>query len=184
MAELSFVYRLPRQIESEFPGNTIISVLQARTRKLWDAGTLDVPVLGLSAPLKNALIAARRCGRIVRGLEEATATLDKEGRGIDLLKQHAAQGKRVSRLMLLADDGSNHFYRNAERLLEKHAPRVLGCVVEADSFSLGSLLFGPETAAKLVLVCHKDDVVRLLLALMAGGDEQQAVQHEKNGCTF
>ena len=171
------MYKLPREIELQQPGNNLLAVLQSRTRKLWDGGTLHVPVLDFSAPLKNALIAARRCGRIVRGLEEATATLDREGHGIDLLKQHAAQGKRISRLMLMADDGSNHFYRNAERLLEKHAPRVLGCVVEADSFSLGSLLFGQETVAKLVLVCHKDDVARLLLALMAGGGTHEAVQH-------
>ncbi len=67
-----------------------------------------------------------------------------EGHGIDLLNQHTAQGQRISRVVLLSDDGSTNFYRTVDRLLEKHAPRVLGCVVEADSFHLGSLLFGPE----------------------------------------
>ncbi len=166
MAEHSCFFKLPRQIEANLPGNTILAVLQSRTRKLWNGGTLDVPVLEFFPPLKNALLAARRSGRIIRGLEAAAATLDLEGHGIDLLKQHTAQGRRISRLVLMADDGSTHFYRTVERLLEKHAPRVLGCVVEADSFHLGSLLFGPETAAKLVLVSHKDDVSRLLLALM------------------
>ncbi len=172
MAEHFFVYKLPRQIESEHPDNNLLAVLQSRTRKLWEGGALDAPVLDFTAPLKNALIAAHRRGRIVRGLEAAAATLDQEGRGLDMLKLHAAQGQRVSRLALLADDGSNNFYRNVDQLLEKHAPRVLGCVVEADSFSLGRLLFGPETAAKLVLVSHKDDVARLLLALMTSADAQ------------
>ena len=170
MPDHLFVYKLPRQIELEYPGNNLLAVLQSHTRKLWDCGKLDVPVLGFSAPLKNALIAARHSGRILRGLEAATATLDQEGRGIDMLSQHAPQGQRVSRLMLLADDGSSNFYRNVDRLLVKHAPRVLGCMVEADSFSLGSLLFGPEKVAKLVLVSHKDDVSRLLLALMTSAD--------------
>jgi hypothetical protein len=170
MPDHFFVYKLPRQIESEYPGNNLLAVLQSRTRKLWDCGKLDVPVLDFSAPLKNALIAARHSGRILRGLEAATATLDQEGRGIDMLNQLAPQGQRVSRLVLLAGDGSNNFYRTVDRLLEKHAPRVLGCVVEADSFSLGSLLFGPEKIAKLVLVSHKDDVSRLLRALMPSAD--------------
>jgi hypothetical protein len=166
MAENFCRYKLPRRIEAERPGNTLLAELQSRTRKLWDGGALDVPVLNFSASLQHALLAARRSGRIVRSLESATATLDLEGHGIDLLRQHAEQGRRISRLVLLASDGSNLFYRTVDRLLVKHAPRVLGCLVEADSFQIGSLLFGPETAAKLVLVSHKDDVSRLLLALM------------------
>jgi hypothetical protein len=39
-------------------------------------------------------------------------------------------------------------------------------MLDADSFTLGSLLFGRAAAARLVLVSHKDDVSRLLLALM------------------
>ncbi len=79
MAEHSCMYKLPRQIEAQHPGTTILSVLQSRTRKLREGGTLDVPVLDFSAPLKNALLAARRSGRIVRGLETAAAILDHGG---------------------------------------------------------------------------------------------------------
>lgn len=166
MEEHSCGYMLPRQIAGHHPDTMLLNELHSHTRKLWNGGSIGVPILDFSLSLKNALIAARRSGRIVRGLETAAATLDNEGHGIDLLRQHAAQGRRISRIMLLSDDGSTNFYRTVDRLLEKHAPRVLGCLIEADSFHLGSLLFGPDTAAKLVLVSHKDDVSRLLLALM------------------
>ena len=166
MAKLSSIYKLPRQIEAQYPDNTVLDYLHSRTKKLRDGGTFVLPVLNFSEPLKSALLAARRSGRIVRGLETAAATLNNEGYGIDLLRQDAAQGRRISRVLLLSDDGSGNFYRTVERLLEKHAPRVLGCLLDADSFHLGSLLFGRAAAARLVLVSHKDDVSRLLLALM------------------
>jgi hypothetical protein len=166
MAELSSLYKLPRQIEAHYPDNTLLDELHSRTKKLWEGGTLVLPVLMFSEPLKSALLAARRSGRIVRGLETAAAILNNEGYGIDLLRRDAVQGSRISRVVLLSDDGSGNFYRTVERLLEKHAPRVLGCMLDADSFTLGSLLFGRAAAARLVLVSHKDDVSRLLLALM------------------
>jgi hypothetical protein len=166
MKEHSCVYKLPRQIEAQQSGSSILAALRSRTRKLWEGGKLDVPILDFSASLKNALLSARRSGRIVRGLESAVAILDQESHGLDLLRQHATQGQRISRLVLLADDGSNNFYRTVDRLLVKHAPRLLGGVLEADSYHLGSLLFGRDSAARLVLVSHKDDVSRLLLALI------------------
>lgn len=172
MALLSLTYKLPRQIESEHPGNDLLAVLQSRTRKLWDKSILDIPLLEFSEALKAALRAARCSGRIIQGLDMAAQTLDSERRGLDMVKQQTSQGGRISRLALMANDGSRHFYRKADRLLEKHAPRVLGCIVEADSLTLGSMLFGPEKTAKLILVSHKEDVSRMLLALIQKKDAQ------------
>ncbi|MEI6128286.1 MAG: hypothetical protein WCQ99_17195 [Pseudomonadota bacterium] len=170
MTQLNLMYKLPRQIESEQPGNDLLATLQARTLKLWDKSSLDIPLLEFTEALKIALRAARCSGRIVQGLEMASQALDNERRGLDLVKRQTAQGARISRLVLMARDGSRHFYRKADRLLEKHFPRVLGCMINADSPGLSSLLFGPETSAKLVLVCHKEDVSRILLALMQNKD--------------
>jgi len=166
MALLPTVYKLPRKIESDPSFKTVLNLLQSRTCKLWDGSKYDVTLLCFSAALKNVLLTARRAGRVIRGLEAAAEKLDNERYGLLKLKQHVDQGERISRLVLMANDGSNHFYRKVERLLEKHAPRVLGCIVDADCCSLGSLLFGPGSIAKLVLVDHKEDVSRILLALI------------------
>jgi len=147
-------------------GDDLPAVLQSHTRKLWDGGRIEVPFLQFSEALKSGLLAARRSGRIIRGIEAASQKLDSERRGLDMLKRHTAQGERVSRLLLMAGDGSANFYRKADRLIERHAPRVLGCVIDADSLSLGSLLFGRGSTASMVLVSHKEDVCRILLALM------------------
>lgn len=160
-------YKLPRLVETEDPDSCLAAWLQGRSRKLRQGGKLEVPVVGLSDALSDALRAARRSGRIVRGIEAATEVLASESRGLELLKRRVPQGDRISRLLLMSGDGTDNFYRKAEGLLVRHRPRVLGCRIAADSLTLGSLLFGPGMTAKAVLVSHKQDVIRIMRALMS-----------------
>jgi hypothetical protein len=104
-----------------------------------------------------------------RGLEAAEGALVAERRGLGALPPAEArrQGARVSRLLLLANDGAERFYRQVERLVATHAPRVLACVVDCDSATLGALLYGSDAVAKLVLAEHKTAVVAILRALAA-----------------
>jgi len=166
MAELSSIYKLPRRIEAEHPDAGLLALLQSRSRKLWEAGLLDVPVLELTDPLKQSLLAARRSGSIIRGIEAAAEDMARQRHGLELLNRHTPQGERISRLVLMSRDGTKNFYRKAEGLLTQHRPLVLGCVVDCDSLSLGSLLFGPGMTVKLLLVSHKQDVIRILLSLI------------------
>ena len=160
------VYKLPRHIESDPSFTKILSLLQSRTRKLQDGSKLNVSLVGLTDALTNALLTAYRSGHVIRGLEAAAEKLDHERSGLLKLKQRVAQGERISRLVLMSNDGSKRFYREADRLLEKHFPRVLGWVVNIDSSNLGSLLFGPEKSAKIILINHKEAVSQILLALI------------------
>jgi hypothetical protein len=167
MAELASLYKLPRLIEAEHPDSGLLTMLQGRSRKLWEEGMLDVPVLDLTDQLKQSLLAARRSGSIIRGIEAAAEDMQRQRRGLELLNRHTPQGERISRLVLMSRDGTKNFYRKAEGLLTQHSPLVLGCMVDCDNLSLGSLLFGPGMTAKLLLVSHKQDVCRILLSLLA-----------------
>lgn len=166
MDELSSLYKLPRLIEAEYPDSGILSMLQGRSRKLCETCLLDVPVIEFSEALKKALLAARRSGSITRGIEAVAHEMSRQRRGLEHLNRHIPQGRRISRLVLLSGDGTKNFYRKAEGLLSQHMPLVLGCVVDCDSLSMGSLLFGPGMTAKLVLVNRKKDVCRILLSLI------------------
>ena len=159
-------YKLPRHIESDPSFTKILSLLQARTRKLRDGSKLNVSLVGLTDTLTNTLLTAYRSGHVIRGLDAAAEKLDHERSGLLKLKQRVAQGERISRLAIMSNDGSKRFYREVDRLLEKHSPRVLGCVVDIDSTNLGDLLFGPGNSAKIILIDHKEDVCRILLALI------------------
>ena len=117
--------------------------------------------------IEAVLVAMNRAGRIVRGLEGAKQTLKGEERGLRMAdrKSGAERGVRVSRLLVLSNDGSDGFYRRVETLLQRHAGRVMAIRVDADAMTLGTPLFGKKKAARLVMVEHKEAVAEVLLAL-------------------
>ena len=82
------------------------------------------------------------------------------------------RGVRVSRLLLLANDGAERFYRNVEAMLHRHGHRVLAILLEIDASGLGELQFGPGSIARLVMLEHKQAVGSALLAM--AGDICQA----------
>ena len=163
------VLRLPRLVESDPRGQKILGMLTTHTRLLWPGGTVEVPVAVLSPELEAALRNAYRAGRVVRGLENAEKRLALEERGLCLADRKSAveRGVRVSRLLMLADDGAERFYRNVESLLRRHGPRILAVRLDVDAATLGELLFGPGRLARLLMLEHKDAVTEVLLA-MAG----------------
>ena len=79
----------------------------------------------------------------------------------------APRGVRVSRLLLVTNDGADRFYRGVEALLRKHGARVLALRLELSAEALGALVLGPGERARLLLLEHKDAVTAALLALAA-----------------
>jgi hypothetical protein len=84
-----------------------------------------------------------------------------------------ARNVRISRLLLLANDGSPRFYRNVDGLLRRHGPRLFALRLDLDALTLGSLLYGPDRLTRLLLIEHKDAVAAILLAV--------ATQWERRG---
>ncbi len=108
----------------------------------------------------------------MRGFDNASEILLLERNGILKLNKQDGQGDRISRLILMSNDGSDNFYNKAEKLIFKHSPRVLGCIIESDSYELGSLLFGEGKIAKLILIDHKDAVSGVLLSIIETKNEK------------
>ena len=160
--------RLPRQLEADALCATIRGVLAARPRRLWRGGALEVPVLALTDPLGAALKAALGRGQLRRGLEAVVGALEAEHRGLAAVARRTGRdrGERISRLCVVASDGAERFYRQVERCLATHAPHVLGCLLEVDGATLGKVLYGRDTAVKLVLADHKDAVSAILRSLV------------------
>ena len=159
--------RLPKSIESDPRGEQLLRGLAVHTRLLWPGGGIATPVAALTPELAEALRSAHSAGQVVRSLEKAERTLAAEERGLRLADRQsgAARGVRVSRLLLLADDGAERFYRNIEALLTRHGPRVLAVRLEIDEKRLGEMLFGPGQVARLLMLEHKRAVASVLLSL-------------------
>jgi hypothetical protein len=159
--------RLPRAVEDDPRAADLAHQLALRARPLWARGALDVPCVEVTSAFGTALKSAYSAGRIIRGLEDAQRALANELHGLEHGDRKAGVGRggRVSRLLVLADDGSERFYRDVEALLHRHAPRILALRLSLGEVALGQLLFGRDQAARLLMVAHKDAVSAVLLAL-------------------
>jgi hypothetical protein len=157
-------YKLPRQLVSDPKAEGLLEQLFSCTRKLNQESGLSVPVFELTDAFKKSLLTARRAGHAVRGFDNASEILLLERNGILKLNKQDGQGNRISRLVLISNDGSDNFYNKVNNLLLKYSPRVLGSVIDVDSYMLGSLLFGEGKIAKLILIDHKDAVSGVLLS--------------------
>lgn len=164
--------RFPRELEADGTAEAIRGALTARTARLWPGGTLEVARITISEPLKKALRAARLQGRIRFGFEAVVDRLESEKKGIMKVRERkdTPYGDRVSRLLLFSNDGAERFYRHLESLLRANAPRLLGCLLDIDSRSLGNLITGKDRPIKLVMAEHKEAVSRILRALVAVED--------------
>ena len=173
--------RLPKLAESDPRAPQLLRSLTTHTQPLWRESEISIPAVMLTVELAEALRNAYASGQAIRGLESAERRLAAEERGLQMADRQtgAPRGVRVSRLLLLTNDGAERFYRNVETMLRRHGPRVLAVRLETDAGGLGELLFGPGHIARLVMLERKQAVGSVLLA-MAGSICQR--QHaERSG---
>ncbi len=157
---------LPRELEADPACETIRTRFAAPDRLLWPGGTATVPVLPL-APAGSALATEYGAGHLVLGFERITETLAGEAHGLAQVAHREPPRPRISRLLLLSDDGAERLYRHVAAVAAAHAPRVLVALLAADAAALGHAILGSETRVKVVLVRHKDAVAALMRALAA-----------------
>jgi hypothetical protein len=157
--------RLPKLVESDPRGAALLQNLIDRAQPIRADSEISVPVAQFDG-LKSALKSAHRAGRVVRGLKTAAQTLATEEHGLRLVDQNSGvkRGERVSRLLLLANDGSDGFYRKVENLLRRHAPRVLAIRLDVDAAGLGAPMFGAGRSTRLLMIQHKEAVAEVLFS--------------------
>jgi hypothetical protein len=162
--------RLPRELEADRTAGDIRQVLMARTVTLLPGGDLSVPMITMGDPLIKVLQRANLNGQVRCGLEAISDKLANERRGIDHLREEKGlpTGERVSRLLLVSNDGAQRFYRQIEHLLQFHGPRLLGCMLDMDGSALGSLITGKERQIKVIMAEHKGVVSEILRTLLCG----------------
>lgn len=159
--------KLPRQVETDPRCHAIEALLARDLRPLWSKGTLAVPHMPFLAPFETALLAAQHSRQLERGLEHIDKLLSGEEHGLLALreKQGTPTANRISRVLVISDDGAERFYRSCEAILIRHADRVLGLRVTVPSAQFGQKLFGADSLVKVVLVSEKAAVTHVLLAL-------------------
>jgi hypothetical protein len=162
----------PRRLETDGVGHVLRRVLTARLVKLWPGSDLHIPMIVLNGSLQKALRTARLQGRLQWGFETILDKLDSEKKGIDHARRHCTDGhvERMSRLLLFSNDGAERFYRHGDQLLQTHASRVFGCLLDADGLTLGRAISGQDRTIKAVMVDHKEGVCDVLQAIADSGN--------------
>jgi hypothetical protein len=157
--------RLPKLVEADPRGEALLQSLIEHAKPIRADSEISVSVAHFDG-IERVLQSVHREGRVVRGLETAKRTLAAEAHGLNLADQSSGvkRGVRVSRLLLLANDGSDGFYRHVETLLRRHGHRVLAIRLDVDAAALGAPLFGAGRLTRLLMIQHKEAVARVLFS--------------------
>ncbi len=161
---------LPREFLAGGRGDELAQDWSARASRTQASGGPWLPFYAFTPAVSEALFEARRARRLVRGLEGAEEALDRQQRGlersIDTRPGRGGESRRISRLLIVAEDGSPRFFRSVDRLRRRHTQRLELLCVEADAEALGRAVFGAGRSARALLLDHKGAVTRLLEALL------------------
>ena len=105
--------KLPRQLENEGVDADVRAALERESIALFNDSDISVPVVKLNPKLRQHIFYAKSAGALVFGLQAIEDYLANELRG---LQKVDGQSDRVSRLLIVTNDGSYRFYRGLEFL--------------------------------------------------------------------
>ena len=159
---------LPKKLEGSEDGNKILTFLNSNLKPVQFLKEYMMPVLSGSQSIFNALNSIRRAKRLIRGFEDAEKKLNAERVGIKKVdnKTGSERIERISRIVVVTNDGSERFYRQTKKLVEQNSPRVMAIYLDISSFDLGERLFGPGKRALCLLINHKEAVINFLTSLI------------------
>ena len=160
---------LPKQLAKEQVESDVREALERESIELCADSEISIPLLALTPELRKQIFYAKSLGEVTIGYESIEKHLLHELRGLQKVDNQAG---RVSRLLIVTNDGSPRFYRELEFLHKKQGGRVLICRLDVDSAIMGGILALKKTLVKAVLLNRKTSVVNVLRSLLRKQDEE------------
>jgi hypothetical protein len=156
--------KLPKSLLAHPKRVALEALLAERSAPLRAEGTQNAARVPFDDGFRQALKVALGTTRVMQGLELMAELLAKEQKGLKLVQEKTGQAPpaRASRLLILASDGSDRFYREAERLLARHGDRLLAMVVEATGEELGAAYSSKDKAVKALMINDRDAMALFL----------------------
>ena len=155
--------KLPKQLEKECVESDVREALAEESIKLCSASTMYIPVLKLTPKLRTHIFYAKSRGELVIGYEAIKRALANELRGLQKIN---SQSDRVSRLLIVTNDGSPRFYRELAFLQKRQGARVLICRLDVGSVLMGNILGLKDQVVKAVLLNKKKSVIDVLKSML------------------
>ena len=155
--------KLPKQLEKEKVESDVRAVLEKESIELCSDSIIYIPVLKLTPELGKQIFYAKFLGELILGYRNVEKTLENELHGLQNVNN---KSDRVSRLLIVTNDGSPRFYRQLEFLHKKQGGRVWICRLDVDSLLMGNILELKDKQVKAVLLNRKESVVNVLKSLL------------------
>jgi hypothetical protein len=155
--------KLPRQLEKEKVESDVRAVLEKESIELCSDSNIYIPVLKLNPELRKQIFYAKFADELIVGYRDVEKALENELHGLQNVNN---KSDRVSRLLIVTNDGSPRFYRQLEFLHKKQGGRVLICRLDVDSLLMGNILELKDKQVKAVLLNRKESVVNVLKSLL------------------
>ena len=154
--------KLPKQLAKEGVEADVRTELERESFELLPGSGICIPSLRINPELRKNIFYAKSLGELVFGYEAIGKVLAGERKG---LQKVGNQSDRVSRLLLVTNDGSPRFYRELKFLQHKESGRVLICRLDIGSGVMGDILGMTGNSVKAVLLNRKLSVVNTLKSL-------------------
>ena len=155
--------KLPKQLEKERVESDVRAALEKESIELCSDSKIHIPLLKLNSELRKHVFYAKCLGELIIGYEGIEKALANELHGLQKVNN---QSDRVSRLLIVTNDGSPRFYRELEFLHKKHGRRVMICRLDIGSVLMGNILGLKDKQVKAVLLNRKNSVVNVLKSLL------------------
>ena len=155
--------KLPKQLEKEGVESDVRAALKEERIELYKASNIYIPVLKLTRKLRTNIFHAKSLGELVIGYAAIAKALANELRGLQKID---SLSDRVSRLLMVTNDGSPRFYREFAFLQKRQGARILICRLDVDSVLMGDILGLKDQVVKAVLLNKKKSVVNVLKSLL------------------
>jgi hypothetical protein len=151
--------KLPKQLDKEGVEADVRAQLEKDQFEICSESNISIPSFELNPELRKHIFYAKSMGELAIGYENIEKVLDIERKGLQNVDN---QSERVSRLLIVTNDGSPRFYRELKYLQHKQGGRVLICRLNVDSLLMGQILGMKERAIKAILINRKRAVVNVL----------------------
>jgi hypothetical protein len=113
--------------------------------------------------LSKHIFYAKSLGELIIGYQDIEKALARELHGLQNVNNRS---DRVSRLLIVTNDGSPRFYRQLEFLHKKQGGKVMICRLDVDSLFMANILGLKDKQVKAVLLNRKKSVINVLKSLL------------------
>ncbi len=155
--------KLPKQLDKDGVVSEVRAVLEKETIEVCSDSNMHIPVLKLNPDVGQHIFFAKSLGELIIGYEAIEKALENERFGLQKVNN---KSDRVSRLLIVTNDGSPRFYRQLSFLHKKEGGRVLMCRLDVDSSLMGEILKLQNKQVKAVLLTRKRSVTNVLKSLL------------------